>query len=130
MIGKNVVFDDGEFEVTLIKTPKNILALQEIIAALLIEQIDSKYMYSFKTGKIRFESLEEIPWTLDGEYGGQHDDVRIWDDRKALKIIVPERYVDNLSQEGVERLKKQKEIEDAEWMRLDTDAYTAIREGM
>ena len=31
MIGKNVVFDDGEFEVTLIRTPKNPIALQEII---------------------------------------------------------------------------------------------------
>ncbi len=121
MIGKNVVFDDGEFEVTLIKTPKNILALQEIVAALLIEQIDSKYMYSFKTGKIRVESLEEIPWTLDGEYGGQHDDVRIWDNRKALKIIVPEKYVDNLSQDGIERVKKQKEAEEAEWLKLSTN---------
>ena len=41
MIGKQVVFDDGLFEVTLIKTPKNPIALQEIIAALLIEQIDT-----------------------------------------------------------------------------------------
>lgn len=30
MIGKQVVFDDGLFEVTLIKTPKNPLALQEL----------------------------------------------------------------------------------------------------
>ena len=49
MIGKNVVFDDGLFEVTLVKTPKNPIALQEIIAALLIEQIDTKHMYTFKT---------------------------------------------------------------------------------
>ena len=73
MVGKQVVFDDGLFEVTLIKTPKNPIALQEIIAALLIEQVDTKHMYSFKTGKIEFESLEEISWTLDGEYGGSHD---------------------------------------------------------
>ena len=73
MIGKNVIFDDGEFEVTLIKTPKNPIALQEIIAALLISQIDTKYMYSFRTKEIHFESVEEIPWTLDGEFGGEHD---------------------------------------------------------
>ena len=77
MIGKQVVFDDGLFEVTLIKTPKNPLELQEIVAALLIEQIDTKYMYTFKSGEIIFESLEEIPWTLDGEYGGSHDEVVI-----------------------------------------------------
>ena len=47
MVGKNIVFDDGLFEVTLIKTPKNPIALQEIIAALLIEQVDTKHMYIF-----------------------------------------------------------------------------------
>lgn len=90
MIGKNVVFDDGLFEVTLIKTPKNPIALQEIIAALLIEQIDTKHMYTFKTGRIMFESLEEIPWTLDGEFGGSHDEVTIENLQKELKLMVPE----------------------------------------
>lgn len=48
MVGKNIVFDDGLFEVTLIKTPKNPIALQEIIAALLIEQVAKKlYWPSF-----------------------------------------------------------------------------------
>ena len=77
MVGKNIVFDDGLFEVTLIKTPKNPIALQEIIAALLIEQVDTKHMYTFKTKKITFDSVEEIPWTLDGEFGGEQDYVEI-----------------------------------------------------
>ena len=77
IIGKEVVFDDGEFEVTLIKTPKNPIELNEIVASLLIKQIDSKHMYSFKSGEVKFESIEEIPWTLDGEFGGEHDCVNI-----------------------------------------------------
>lgn len=89
MIGKNVIFDDGLFEVTLIKTPKNPIALQEIIAALLISQVDTKHMYTFKTGEIKFESLEEIPWTLDGEFGGEHDEVLIKNEQKKLQIMVP-----------------------------------------
>lgn len=60
MVGKNIVFDDGLFEVTLIKTPKNPIALQEIIAALLIEQVDTKHMYTFKTKKITFDSVERF----------------------------------------------------------------------
>ena len=90
MIGKNVVFDDGEFEVMLIRTPKNPLALQEIIGALLSSQINTKHIYSFKTGEIHFESVEEIPWTLDGEFGGEHDSVCIKNAKQALKIVVPE----------------------------------------
>ena len=102
MVGKNIVFDDGLFEVALIKKPKNPLELQEIIAALLIEQIDTKYMYTFKTSHISFESEEEIPWTLDGEFGGTHYDVEIHNLNKQLQIIVPEKYVPSLSEQKKE----------------------------
>lgn len=99
IIGRDVVFDDGEFEVTLIKMPKNPIELNEIVGALLLKQIDSKHMYSFKSGSIRFESLEEIPWTLDGEFGGEHDDVLIKDKKQGLKIMVQEKMIPNLSKE-------------------------------
>lgn len=99
MVGKSIVFDDGEFEVTLIKTPKNPLALQEIIAALLIEQIDTKHMYTFKASSLKLESLEEIPWTLDGEFGGEHDEVLIENQRQKLKIMVPIDKIKSLMKE-------------------------------
>lgn len=97
MVGKNVRFDDGVFEVTLIKTPKNPIELQEIMAALLIEQVDTKHMYTFKTKEISFESLEEIPWTLDGEYGGSHDQVVIKNLNQKFQIMVPEKHVKSIS---------------------------------
>ena len=99
MVGKNIVFDDGLFEVTLIKTPKNPIALQEIIAALLIEQVDTKHMYTFKTKKITFDSVEEIPWTLDGEFGGEQVYVEIENVQKAMEIMVPENHVLELSEQ-------------------------------
>lgn len=99
MVGKNIVFDDGLFEVTLIKIPKNPIALQEIIAALLIEQVDTKHMYTFKTKKITFDSVEEIPWTLDGEFGGEQDYVEIENVQKAMEIMVPENHVLELSEQ-------------------------------
>ena len=99
MVGKNIVFDDGLFEVTLIKTPKNPIALQEIIAALLIEQVDTKHLYTFKTKKITFDSVEEIPWTLDGEFGGEQDYVEIENVQKAMEIMVPENHVLELSEQ-------------------------------
>ena len=89
MIGKQVGFDDGVFEVTLIKAPKNPIELQETIAALMTKQMDSKYVYAFKSGHVTFESIEEIPWTLDGEYGGEHDEVVIENLNKELQIMVP-----------------------------------------
>ena len=90
MVGKNIVFDDGLFEVTLIKTPKNPIELQEIITALMTKQMDSPFMYTFKSGHITFQSMEEIPWTLDGKYGGEHEEVVIENLNKQLKIMVPD----------------------------------------
>ena len=100
IIGKDVVFDDGEFEVTLIKTPKNPIELNEIIASLVIKQIDSKHMYSFRSGHIRFESMEEIPWTLDGEFGGVHDEVVIKNKKQGLRIMVAGEAIERLSVKG------------------------------
>ncbi len=101
MIGKNVQFDDGMFEVTLIKTPKNPIALQEIIASLLLGQADTKHVYTFKTGNIQFESEEEIPWTLDGEYGGDHDLVEIENLKQRLEIMIPQKHKNELTSEEV-----------------------------
>lgn len=111
MVGKSIVFDDGEFEVTLIKTPKNPLALQEIIAALLIEQIDTKHMYTFKASRLKLESLEEIPWTLDGEFGGEHDEVVIENRRQELKIMVPVDKIKSLMKDP-DTLQLEEEVEE------------------
>lgn len=104
MIGKSVTFDDGLFEVTLIRTPKNPLELQEIVAALLVEQADSKHMYTFRTGHISFESVEEIPWTLDGEFGGSHDEVEINNLKQQLQIMVPKKHLKDVSGEYRKKL--------------------------
>lgn len=105
IVGKNVVFDDGEFEVTLIRTPKSLAALQEIVAALLVEQIDTKWMYTFKAKHITFESIEEIAWTLDGEFGGTHDEVSIRNERKSLQIMVDSECIASLMQHPEELAK-------------------------
>jgi len=88
IMGKDVKFDDGEFEVMLIKKPKSLIGLQEIITALLIENFDTKHMYTFKAKEIKLESKEEIPWTLDGEFGGQHEEVHIINKKQALEIMI------------------------------------------
>lgn len=100
IVGKEVIFDDGEFEVTLIKTPKNPIELNEIVASLLIKQIDSKHMYSFKSGEVKFESIEEIPWTLDGEFGGEHDCVNIRNWKQGMRIMVKSQMIQQLSVKG------------------------------
>lgn len=86
--GKNVELDDGVFEVTLVKTPRNPMELNNIMVSLLNRDIDTNAMYCFKTAKLTLESKESVPWTLDGEYGGTHRRVRIANKCKAIEIRV------------------------------------------
>lgn len=88
MTGKNVCLDDGKFEVTLIRKPKNIVELNEILASLTNLIDDTELIYSFKSDRISFLSEEEVSWTLDGEFGGSHRDVNICNLQKALEIMV------------------------------------------
>ena len=99
MINKqHVVFDDGEFEVTLIHMPKNPLEFNEIISALLIQSFETKYMRTFSAKSIRFHSAEPVSWTLDGEYGGEFTDVEIRNRKQELTLLVPEDKVTLISE--------------------------------
>ncbi len=86
--GKHVKLDDGVFEVTLIKRPKNPMELNNIMVSLLNRDIDSDAMYCFRAEKVLFESKEEVAWTRDGEYGGNHTQVTIINRCKAVDIRV------------------------------------------
>ena len=74
-------------EYLLIKMPKNLLELQAIVALLLSEKIDEKYMYFGQSTQMNILS-EEIEWTLDGENGGMHKEVNIKVCSQALRLIV------------------------------------------
>ncbi len=88
LTGKNVDMNDGLFEVTLITMPKNPLELQEILSAILTAEDNSDLVYSFKASKLTLESDEEVPWTLDGEFGGDHKLVNIENKHSALDIYL------------------------------------------
>lgn len=88
--GKNVRLDDGVFEVTLIRNPKNVTELQDILVSLMNREMNSKYIETFKTDRVEFLSAKPISWTLGGEDGGEHTEVTILNHRQAVSIMVPE----------------------------------------
>ncbi|NBJ91866.1 diacylglycerol/lipid kinase family protein [Parablautia muri] len=87
--GENVKLDDGEFEVTLIKKPSNAMELNLIMAALVNRNINTDCMYCFKAKTLKVYSQEEVAWTLDGEFGGKHKEVKIQNQKQALRIRIP-----------------------------------------
>lgn len=86
--GKDVSFDDGKFEVILIRRPATIAELNDIIFSLLRQSFDAVCMQSFKTSYLKIKSREKVNWTLDGEFGGTYTDVEIKNVQKAFPIMV------------------------------------------
>lgn len=89
MTGKNVKLDDGEFEVTLIKMPQNPIQLNEILANLMMPKpIQTPYIYTYKTDHIKMSCEDYVPWTLDGEFGGEHKEVEITNHCRRITFMV------------------------------------------
>ncbi len=84
--GKNVRLDDGLFEVTLVKRPRNPVELNNTIVSLLNRDIDTNSMYCFRASRLTLEAEEEVAWTLDGEFGGRHREVTVKNLQRAVEI--------------------------------------------
>lgn len=85
--GKNIVLDDGYFEVMLIRKPKNALDLNVILGAMLGMDFKTDSIVSFKASELTFDSDEKVPWVLDGEYGGAPKTISIVNNKQAVKIM-------------------------------------------
>ena len=88
MTGANVQLNDGLFEVTLIKKPKNPMELSEILGSLTNRRDETSLIYSAKAERISIFTEEEIAWTMDGEFGGSHRKVLIQNEKQAVAIMV------------------------------------------
>lgn len=85
-----VDLSDGLFEVLLIKKISKPTDLNLIVADLLAKKTESDYYYMFKTNKLTFSSDEKLAWTLDGEFGGEHNVAVIENINAVIKIKVAE----------------------------------------
>ena len=90
LTGKDVRLDDGEFEVTLVKTPTNPIEFNEIIAYLTGIVSETNMVYTCKTDHIKIRSRSSVTWTLDGENGGDHWSVDIRNHHQKLNFVIKE----------------------------------------
>ncbi len=85
--GLRADLSDGLFEVFLIKAPQNIMEFQLAISDLISQNFSSERFLIFRTKKARFKFAEEVPWTIDGEFGGNIEDVEISLDEKGINFL-------------------------------------------
>ena len=88
-MGTAISLNDGLFEVFLVRIPKTATGWQNIITALVTQDIEkTDDIINFKASKIKFESDEPIPWTIDGEFGGDLTLAEISNLPRAFSVMV------------------------------------------
>lgn len=93
--GKVMQLNDGLLEILLVRMPRTLIDLNSILSALVTQKIDERYMYMIQTDHIRFVSEEELAWTLDGEDGGAHRTVDVYNLNKVVQIIRPKDAIES-----------------------------------
>ncbi|MBO6158450.1 MAG: YegS/Rv2252/BmrU family lipid kinase [Firmicutes bacterium] len=87
--GGDISLRDGYSELILIRYFQDPLQNLSTLNAVLAQDFSSPAIIYRKAITVRFLSDHSIPWTLDGEYGGEHSDVIATTCKGALRFICP-----------------------------------------
>lgn len=68
---------DGVFEVLLVREPKTLPELQELVHGLLTQDYSCPLLEFFHAGELTAECPPDLDWTVDGEFAGHYDVARI-----------------------------------------------------
>lgn len=90
---KHVVLDDGRFDCMLVKKPQTTTEFQQIITSLITNDFEGNEMfYMVKASKVTIKCDKAIPWTVDGEYGGERTETIITNEKQAVGIYIDSKY--------------------------------------
>ncbi|MBQ7035929.1 MAG: diacylglycerol kinase family lipid kinase [Clostridia bacterium] len=81
---ENISYDDGLFEVMLIRMPRSATDLQQIVFSLIRKQYNSDLITFFKSRHLTFSMDQIFPWSLDGEFEEGANIVEIKNQPKAI----------------------------------------------
>jgi diacylglycerol kinase (ATP) len=70
-----VGFDDGVFEIALVSNPKNSGDFIKLVTDLIKGDLTSSYITVLRGSEVTIHSEAPIAWSLDGEYGGTHENM-------------------------------------------------------
>ena len=83
-----ISISDGLMELILIRNAENPADQMKMLGAVLAQDITSEFISFVHTSKVQFESDEEIPWTVDGEFGGSVTSGEVFVKEKAVRMFL------------------------------------------
>ena len=86
-----VKMDDGLNEVILVKAPSGLSDYNGLLGCLASRNFDPQYFHVLQTDELTMRFSEPTAWTLDGEFGGVHSEVRISNIATPVSILAPQQ---------------------------------------
>jgi lipid kinase, YegS/Rv2252/BmrU family len=80
-------FGDGEFELILVKEPRDLIELSRVLIALMAGNTTDELIVKAKGRKFKFSCDEAIPWSLDGEYAQGNEQIEIENIHGAYRLM-------------------------------------------
>ncbi|MBQ5331558.1 MAG: diacylglycerol kinase family lipid kinase [Oscillospiraceae bacterium] len=88
LAGNDISMNDNTFEGIFIKNPANITELTATFNYLIRKEFSAPCFDYFRSDVFDVTCNEEVPWTVDGEYGGDDRRISICCMHNCLKMIV------------------------------------------
>ena len=89
----DVKLDDGKFEVLLVRGLNSPLESFGLLNKIRHKQYDGEKIIYFKASTVRITFDKEVPWTLDGEFGGNQKEVYFAVLNRAIDIFSSENQI-------------------------------------
>ena len=80
--------NDGLFELTLVRLPRNISEMRQLLKDLINQDYTGPFFKIVPTSYAKFTFTKPVAWTRDGDNGGEHTEIEFRNIRNAVKIIV------------------------------------------
>lgn len=90
---KQVDMRDGQFEILLVRAPKNLAEITECIQAVQSQRYNCAMVTFCNSSKVRVFADPEMPWTLDGEKEDGHAQVDVRNLHLAMRVVRREEEV-------------------------------------
>ena len=89
LVAQAALMNDGLSEVVLVRAVKSLTDLNGLANSVLRWDINPEQFIWFQTDRVRIEFEEEVPWTVDGEFGGSVREAVVENIPAAMRIMVP-----------------------------------------
>ncbi len=86
-----VQMDDGRSELALVRAPRDIAEFNAILGSLIVRDYPPEYFHILQSSSVTLDFDAPVPWTLDGEFGGDLRHVEIRNIPTPLRIMTPAR---------------------------------------